>query len=338
MEGKKIAIIGVGGRTGTMFAFELGKANNILGISREKEVEQIKERKLYVQRQGRQPELFEGKVSSDFQFSSAEVPDIIFMATKNPVGPVVKYYYQKIKDTGKFPALVLSQNGIAAIQDAIQALEEVFGLEQSKKIQIIRLNLFNAIDRKELGDKIYVSYSLPIRIAFTSAYGPKDIQDIAFLFKQAGFEAKEFPCSQVKDMEFSKLFLNLIGMASAVKGLSINQGFRDKQTFKQEAEALKEYIKVVHASGSNFVNFPHYPVKLLACLFFFLPMNILLIFRNYLAKLISKGRQGKPKGNLDEIEYYNGAVIDLAEKNNIPATLNQQILKKALELEACESG
>ena len=338
MDRKKIAVIGVGGRTGTMFAFELGKTNNVLGISREREIEQIKERKLYVQRQDRPAELFEGKVSSDFQFSSAEVPDIIFLATKNPVKQVVKYYYEKIKDTGKFPALVLSQNGIAAIQDAIQSLEEVFSLEQSKKIRIIRLNLFNAIDRKELEGKIYVSYSLPIRIVFASAYGPKDIQDITFLFKQAGFEAKEFPCSQIRDMEFSKLFLNLIGMASAVKGLSIEQGFENKQIFKQEAEALREYIRVVHASGSNFVNFPHYPIKLLACLFFFLPMNILLIFRNYLAKLISKGRKGKPKGNLDEIEYYNGAVIDLAGKNNIPVPVNQQILKKALELEACESG
>lgn len=313
-----------------MFAYELGKVIDVLGIGKEKEIEMIKGKKLYVKRKEKTLELFEGKIIKDFEFSKEPLPDVIFLATRNPVSPVIKYYYQKIKEKKKkLPTLVLSQNGIAAGEDAQKTLKELFG-ENARKIQIIRVNLFNPVDKKEIENKIYISYSLPIRISFGGISGSEDIQDIADLFKKANFEAKQFSPDEVKNMEFSKLFLNLIGMAAASRGFSVNEGFKDSEIFEEEIESLREYIKVGRASGRNFVNFPHYPVKLLSSLIYHLPISFLLLFRERFGKLISKGRGGKPK-DLDEINYYNGAVVSLGKKIKVATPINQKICRRVLK-------
>lgn len=329
MKEKKVAVIGVGGRTGTMFASELGKVSNVLGIGRE--IEKIKQKELFIQRKEEKPELFGGKIITDSQWPLNDfLPEIIFLTTKNPVKPVVKYYYQKLKEKGlPFPSLVLSQNGIACIEEAKQALKEVLGKE-AENVRVIRLNLFNPIDRKEKENKVFIIYSLPIRIVFAKISGPGNLQDLTSLFKKADIIAKEFPPEKAKNMEFSKLFFNLIGIASATRGLSVKEGLKDLEAFEEEIEALKEYIKIVKASGRDFLNFPHFPVKLVTSLINILPIKFLLPFRSYLASVISKGREGKPK-DLAEIKYYNGAVIHLGEKTGLPTSINQKVVKRVLK-------
>jgi len=329
MEKPKIGVIGVGGQTGTMFAFELGKVANILGIG--KEIELIGQKKLFIQRQGASPELFEEKVTNVDQFNLKEFfPEIIFLTIKNPVTEVVRFYYQKVRDYNQskktFPTLVLSQNGIAAGEDAISALKAVFG-QDYRKIQVIRLVLFNPVDKKTINKRVYISYSLPIRIAFGKFSGPGDLKDIVTIFKELNFEVEKFPPKKVKEMEFSKLFLNLIGMVSATQGFSISKGFKRAEIFKEEVAALKEYIKVVKSVGGGFINFSNYSVKLMTDFIASFPVNLALPFRNRLAKLVSKDREGKAK-NLEEIKYYNGAVIDLGQKAGVKTPVNKMILER----------
>lgn len=328
---KKIVVIGVGGRTGTMLAFELRNSAEILGIGKEEELKIIKEGRLCIEREDKIPEVFEGKVIKDTEFQKSIRPEIIFLATKNPVGPAVKYYYQKLKlNEKKLPALVLSQNGIVATKEAKSVLKEVLG-KRAEEVRIIRISLFNPVEKKEVNDKIYINYFLPIRLSFGIFSGPKETQDIVSLFKNSGFEIKEIPPEKIEDMEFSKLLTNLIGIASASKGLSIEEGFRDKEIFKEEIGALKEYIIVVKARGGNFLNLPHYPLKLLSFLIN-LPVFLLLPFRKILAKLVTRDRGKKPKGNLDEIDYYNGAVIELGKKMGIETPINEEIYKKVKQI------
>jgi len=322
MNKKKIAIIGVGGRTGTMFAFELKNKANVLGVAREKEIEMIAQKKLYIQRKEQEPQLFDCKVIKDSDFKSDLAPDIIFITTKNPVYKVVKYYFEKFKNK-KTPILFLSQNGIDALKDAKRALEDIYG-QKAENITIIRSVLFNPIDIKIENNDIYIKYSLPIRIAFSKAQGHGDIKKLAETFKVASFEVSGFSEKNAKNLEFSKLFLNLIGMTSASYGFSVRDGFKNKVIFKEEAEALKEYIKVVKKSNGRFLNFPHYPVKFLSSLFGLLPTSFLLFFRSILANIISRERQGKLK-DLDEIEYYNGAVVKLGKKIGVKTPANEKI-------------
>ena len=79
------------------------------------------------------------------------------------------------------------------------------------------------------------------------------------------------------------------------------------------------------------MNFNHYPIKLLTLLINFLPLPILRIFRKTVAKAITKGRGGKEKGNIDEIEYYNGAVIRLGEKFKVETPINKKIYQTIKE-------
>lgn len=77
-----------------------------------------------------------------------------------------------------------------------------------------------------------------------------------------------------------------------------------------------------------FLNFPHYPVKLFASLVEHIPVSILVLFRNQIANLVLKLRGTKEKGNIDEIDYYTGAVVELARKLNIETPVNERVLRR----------
>jgi len=342
----KVMVVGVGGRTGTMFAYELQNTVDVVGVARREEALLIKEKRLYIEKNGTERNLFQGKVIIEDEFSGKELPDIIFFATKNPVGLTVKSYYQKISDflkdkEEKLPALVLSQNGIAAGKEALAALKEVFG-KRGEEIQIIRVSLLNPIEKKIIEDNleesskkalsnVCISYFLPIRLAFGVFSGSKDTQKIENIFKEAHIEAQKVSPENVRNMEFSKLFSNLLGVVSAIEGLSIKDGFEKKNIFKEEINVLREYIKVVKASGGRFINLPHTPIAFLATLIEKTPLPILEAARSKIGVLISKGRGGKPKGNLDEIDYYIGAIVELGRTLKIDVPFSEKVLKRALE-------
>jgi len=305
---KRVAIVGVGGRTGTMFSFEIGRKNDVLGIARKDTIEFFEKNKLYVDR-GNGPILFKEKVIEDVDFSENNNQDIVFLTNKNPVSVALKYYFQKCGL--KKPIFVLSQNGINAINSAKKTLGEIAKLED---IKVVRMVLFNAIDRKQDCFK----YSVPIKVALSQALGDTGVEEVYSLLKDSGFRVSKFSKKDAQNLEFSKLFLNLIGMASASRGLSISDGFQDKEVFIEEIEALKEYIEIVRSAGGKLLSFPGYPIHLFLLLLS-LPTSFLVPFRNKLSDIINKGRGNKPK-DLDEIDYYNGAVVNLAHKVELEKT------------------
>jgi len=302
---KRVAIIGVGGRTGTMLSFELAKSSDVLGVARRDTMDFLKENELFIDR-GNGPVLFKERMIEDTEFSENNYQNIIFLTNKNPISATLKYYYQKCGL--EKPIFVLMQNGIDAINSAEKTLKEI---AEPKDIKVVRMVLFNAIDRREN----CLKYSTPIKVALAQALGDKGIDDVYSLLKASGFRVNKFSKKDARNLEFSKLFLNLIGMSSASRGLSISKGFQDKEVFREEIGALKEYVEIVRAAGGRFISFPSYPINFFV-LFLSLPMFIIFIFRNKLSSVISKGRGNKPK-DLDEIDYYNGAVVSLAKKNEL---------------------
>lgn len=326
---KKILIVGVAGKIGSMFAFELKNYAEILGIDLKEKIEEIKEGKILIKRSKEKTTLFQNKILFKDSFDENFSPDFIFLCTKNPVREVVKYYYQKFQNKTEIPALILPQNGISVIEEAKEELEKIFA-KKTEKIRIIRVCLFNPVSSKTLNEKIIHNYSLPIRLAFGVASGPQKTEDIKEIFQNSNIETTEVLFSEIKNMEYSKLFLNLIGMASAVRGLTIKEGFQKKEILKEEIGALKEYVKVVKMSGGKFLNFPHYPVKFFAFFVDLLPSFIFLIFRKFFEAIIQEKRGDKPK-EIDEIKYYNGAVVELGNKKNFFTPINKDILKRGLE-------
>jgi len=320
----KIGIVGIGGKTGTMFSRELKELGEIFGVEKKEAIEEIKRGKVFLEREGKR-ERVEFNLIEVEEFPKSLRFDFLFFCLKNPVFDAVKFYYQKIKEKGFLPpVLFLTQNGFSAGEEAILALKEVFG-KNSKEIPVFRVSLFNAIEKKAEGKNVIVSYSLPVRLAISQISGKKI--EIKNFFEKTKIKAFFVPQKDSKNMEYSKLFLNLIGMACATENLSITEGFKKKEVFKKEVLALREYARVVKLAGGKFLNFPRYPVKFFYFLFQ-IPIPILFLFSPFLANLIEKERKGKKK-ELDEIDYYNGAVVKLSKKVNFEAKVNEEILKKA---------
>jgi len=328
---EKISIIGIGGRTGTLFAQKLKNVTEVLGVGREKEIETMNSKNFLIQKRGFDPEVLDQKIIKDQDFGNYPLPDYIFVATRNPIYPVVKYYYQIVKEkNGKLPVLVLSQNGISAVEEAVSALREVFGGD-ALKVQIIRLNLFNSVDGVKRGETICMKYFEPVRLVFSSAFGPEDASGLGSIFESAGIEYTEYPRKDARNMEYSKLFLNLIGMAAASYGQSVEKGYQSKEIFKEEVLMMREYIGSVKLANGRFLNFKHYPVGVLSSIINIVPMPMLVLARSVLAKMVSSGRGNKPK-DLGEINYYNGGVIKLAQTVGLKTPINVKIYNQAKKL------
>ena len=256
--------------------------------------------------------------------------DAVFLCAKNPVTDVVKYYYRMFKESGRdIPALFLPQNGVTVIDEAMEAIKDIFG-ENKEKVKIARISLFNSVSREDTGGKVYLKYTLPIRLAVGPVSSNFSIQELGEFFNGTEIEVFEFPREKVRDMEFSKLFLNLIGMASACHDLSVEDGFNNAEIFKEELGVIKEYAKIVKSKGGRFVDFPHYPVGLISAIFNNVPLAILNLFRGWIGRKIEKGRRGKKK-DIDEIEYYNGMVVNMGKEMGILTPFNEEVVKQARE-------
>jgi ketopantoate reductase len=345
---KVIYIIGAGGRTGAMFCRELRGAAKIVGVGMAREIEAIAAGKIKIRRGDDSAENFVVAMIAPENFATViekNPPDFIWLAVRNPVGEAVKFYYRHFQGKDKIPALILSQNGLSAIGDAKAALAEVMG-HDANKVEIIRVSLINGIDFKtevaaatkamasQSGTSV-IGYKLPIKLGFGAEKKSDCVDELAKIFKASGFKAQRFSGRAVLDMENSKLFVNLIGMASATNGLSVNAVLRDKIVFeevilKEEIAALKEFVLVVKKSGHGFLDdFCGYPIAMLAKMVL-LPAGLLLPFRFIFEKIVNKGRNRTK--NTSEIDYYNGEVVRMGKRFGVATPVNENIIAKAKKI------
>ncbi|MFZ3074032.1 MAG: ketopantoate reductase C-terminal domain-containing protein [Minisyncoccales bacterium] len=351
--GKIIYIVGIGGRTGAMFCRELQGAARIIGVGMDREIEAINNGKIKTRRGEGQPEILKTEIVRSGDFAAAaelNPPDFIWLAVRNPVAEAVKFYYSSFKGRERIPALILSQNGLSAIGDAQTVLREALG-QDADRVEIVRVSLINGIDLRmeeaafangygepraafapagataSRGGIAIINYKLPVKLGFGILDGQNsDFKDI---LRAGHIRAQEFKGQDVFNMENSKLFTNLIGMVSAIRGVAADQGLRDKKIFKEEIAALGEYVRAVKKSGNGFVDdFCGYPIKFLAQMMLW-PLWLLLPLRGLLANIVAKGRN-RPK-DLSEIDYYNGEVVKLGKQFNIPTSANEAIVAKAKE-------
>ncbi len=164
-----------------MFARELQGACNVVGVGLADEIEKIKSRKIKIVRGNGAPAALDAKtiVSEDFGITiKSNPPDFLCVAARNPVDKVVEFYYRHFADAKNVPALILSQNGLSAIEDARRGLQKALG-QDADKVQIIRVSLINGIDLEVKAASASVSagqdgtsiikYKLPIKLGFGAA-------------------------------------------------------------------------------------------------------------------------------------------------------------------------
>lgn len=357
---RTIYVVGAGGRTGMLFCRELQNAARMTGVAFPAEIENIKSGKAKIARGKNPPEIFTAELvpPEDFSFAAAKnPPDFLWLATRNPVDKITAFYYRHFANQQNFPALVLSQNGLSAVADAKKGLQEALG-QDADKVAIVRMSLINGVDLNADRDgTLTVGYKLPIKLGFgrcefakvspmqtyigdTYASSSASL-GLGEIFEKAGVKAREFRGKEVLAMENAKLFLNLIGMAAAtaqgsgeptaaVENTDVGAGWRDKEIFKKEIAMLREFVLAANAVRGGFAGkLGGYPVKLLARLAL-LPVCLLAPWRGILAGAIAKGRN-RPK-DLSEIDYYNGEVVRLGKKANVPTPVNEEIIAKARAL------
>lgn len=338
---KTIYVVGAAGRTGMLFCRELQNAARMIGVAFSAEIENIKSGKAKIARGKNPPEIFTAELVPPEDFGAAIVrnaPDFLWLAARNPVDKITAFYYRHFANQQNFPALVLSQNGLSAVADAKKGLQEALG-QDADKVAIVRVSLINGVDLNTDGDgTLTIGYKLPIKLGFGTVktyIGDTDVNSSASLglgeiFEKAGIGARQFRGKDVLAMENAKLFLNLIGMAAAANGADVAAGWRDKNIFKKEMAALREFVLAVNAARGGFAaKLGGYPVKLLARLAL-LPVCLLAPWRGILAGAVAKGRNRLK--DLSEIDYYNGEVVRLGKKANVPTPVNEEIIAKARAL------
>ena len=136
-----ILIVGIGGRTGSMFAKELGSVSRITGAGLDREIDTIARGGIIVQAgdlPARVLDVFAVRAAGYDQVALQLAPDYIFLTTRNPVGQIVKTYYKPFAGQDKVPTLIISQNGLSAIGEAKAALSEIFGAN-ADRVGIIRI-------------------------------------------------------------------------------------------------------------------------------------------------------------------------------------------------------
>jgi len=196
---KIIYIVGAGGRTGAMLACELQNASEVIGVCRLEEAEMIAQGRLKIKRGNSNSQVFTGEIITLENFGEAiknKYPDFIWLAIRNPVTEAVAAYYRYFADKDKLPVLILSQNGLSAIEDARQGLKMALG-QKAEQTQIVRVSLINGVDIAFDSRTTEIFYKLQIKLGF-GVVGKVDpiavdiSKTLGEIFKQAGFEAQEF--------------------------------------------------------------------------------------------------------------------------------------------------
>ena len=325
----KIGVIGVGGAVGSTFAFEFQRAGHeVFGIDKEKEIQKIREKKFFLHPFFQEKKVLKLKVFSLEEkeaFREVENCDLLFFAIPRPLKDSLFFYFQKLAQQKKeLPFLFFIQNGLNLREEILRVFRLFFKKEDEKKI--IRAILLNPVLKKNKEEKIIIRYSLPLKILLAAEKEEKEF----FLSFGTSFSFCFFPKKEEKNLEYSKLFLNLFGMASAAFGLSLKEGLLKKEILEKEMLALKEYLWVVKKSKGKILNLPGFPLKIFSFLISFLPLKFFYFLRRIILFLVLKKRENREK-SLREIDFYNGEVVRLARKLSIKAKTNEEIWRKGKE-------
>jgi len=174
-------------------------------------------------------------------------------------------------------------------------------------------------------------------IALATVKRDTGVQDLANLFRQAGFRTAVLP--DYRAMKWSKLLLNILGNASsAILQVPPQAVMADPRVFHAiEREAFLEAVRVIRALRLRPIALPGYPVPLLVALM----GGPDWVARPVLARRINPGRGAKlpslwedlEKGReRSEVEVLNGAVAREGVRLGVPTPVNRLLAHVLLAL------
>jgi 2-dehydropantoate 2-reductase len=156
----------------------------------------------------------------------------------------------------------------------------------------------------------------------------KKISSICRSLKKAGFDVKLE--KNINGLLWSKLILNLQNAITALTGQSIRESLINNISRKMIISTMKEGIDIVKKSGIKLEALPGVDPKLILLVLSFLGPLAMPIGK-FLFKIREDARssmwQSLARGRPTEIEYINGEIVRLAEKNGLKSPINAKLVQ-----------
>lgn len=139
-------------------------------------------------------------------------------------------------------------------------------------------------------------------------------------------------------MKYLKIFVNANNCIAAILGLSMQEAFRDLEISRISIAIWREGLRVIKQVGIKLTSLPDFPLERLEKLTS-LPIDASAkIFSEIMTNLSQEPLYGSilqsiKRGRTSEIDYINGEFINIAQKNNFSAPLNEKLVEMVHEVE-----
>jgi 2-dehydropantoate 2-reductase len=314
----RYAVVGIGA-VGSIIGFVLKNSKeDVVLITKPKQAKILKKKGLTVRGLKSSVKTFRDiDVSSNF--SSLKNVDVIFVCVKSTDTENVA---KKLKGNLRKETLIISlQNGVRNAKILKDTIENT---------TISGVVIFNAI-LNEIGDasitiqgKIFLEYNEDFE---------NSLKKIKKIFDKNGVKIKV-----VEDIEgflWSKLIINLQNAVTALTGQTIKESLLNPISRKIIFSTIKEGIEVTKKSGIKLKSSTGLNPSFLLFLLRFPNPFIKLGIRLFKIKSNAKSSmlQSICKGKATEIDFLNGEIVKLAEKQGLNANINKKLVQLVKERE-----
>ena len=142
----------------------------------------------------------------------------------------------------------------------------------------------------------------------------------------------------IQGAQWTKLLINHVNALPAITGLSVQEVVADRGLRKVMTASMRESARVARAVGVRFGSMQGVPGRALE-LIGVLPLWAGAAFPRLLARRMGSvpnpgsTLQSIRRGQLTEIDFLNGAVVDAARAGGVPAPINSAIVQMVHEVE-----
>lgn len=314
----KIAVIGAGAIGGVVAGYLKLKCEDICIIGHAESIKAINEKGLEISGvRGNLNTKINASCELDFK------PDLVILATKTQdIDTALKNNLKFIRDT----VVLTTQNGIQADNIAAKYV--------SKENIISSIIMFGAT-YLEAGKVVHNFEGSWIMGKMFNAnpdgkvIAAADILDKAFT---------TIVSEDIQGMKYLKIFVNANNCIPAILGLSMQDTFKDPEMSRISINIWKEGINIVSKAGINLVSLPGFPLENITKLIAIPVIDAVRIFSGIMSNLSKEPLYGSilqsiKRGRTSEIDYINGEFVNLAEKNNLSASLNKKLVEMVHEVE-----
>ena len=144
--------------------------------------------------------------------------------------------------------------------------------------------------------------------------------------------------ADIEGAQWTKLLINHVNALPAITGLSVQEVVADPRLLRVMTASMRETVRIARRAGARFARVQGVSGRVLE-LVGVLPLSLGAFFPRLLARRMGSvpnpgsTLQSIRRGQLTEIDYLNGAAVDVARRVGMPAPVNAAIVALVHEVE-----